>query len=86
MQQYDRLKARGAFLEQFKKEKMFSEGLEEFDDAREVWSFQIWAWKSVNLNYHWGVGGSNGEKLWIPYHCEELILFDLAAAEIREQS
>ena len=36
LQQYDRLKARGAFLEQFKKEKMFSESLDEFDNAREV--------------------------------------------------
>ena len=36
LQQYDRLKARGAFLEQFKKEKMFSESLDEFDSAREV--------------------------------------------------
>lgn len=32
--QFDRLKRRNAFLEQYKKEKMFENGLEEFDDAR----------------------------------------------------
>lgn len=33
--QYDRLKNRNAFLEGYKKERMFRDGLEEFDDARE---------------------------------------------------
>ncbi|KAH7107781.1 tubulin gamma chain [Auriculariales sp. MPI-PUGE-AT-0066] len=32
--QYDRLRSRKAFLEQYKKEKIFENGLEEFDDAR----------------------------------------------------
>ena len=32
--QFDRLKRRNAFVEQYKKEKIFSDGLEEFDDAR----------------------------------------------------
>ncbi|PSR88865.1 hypothetical protein PHLCEN_2v5014 [Hermanssonia centrifuga] len=32
--QFDRLKKRNAFMEQYKKEKMFENGLEEFDDAR----------------------------------------------------
>eukprot|EP00116_Pleurobrachia_bachei_P015263 sb/3475525/ len=36
VQQYDRLRNRGAFLEQFKKTKMFSDGLDEFDSAREA--------------------------------------------------
>lgn len=36
LDQYDRLKKRKAFLEQYKKEKMFENGLEEFDDARYV--------------------------------------------------
>lgn len=34
LDQFDRLKRRNAFLEQYKKEKMFENGLEEFDDAR----------------------------------------------------
>ena len=34
LDQYDRLRNRKAFLEQYKKEKMFENGLEEFDDAR----------------------------------------------------
>ncbi|KAF8737130.1 hypothetical protein AX14_013408 [Amanita brunnescens Koide BX004] len=34
LDQFDRLRRRNAFLEQYKKEKMFENGLEEFDDAR----------------------------------------------------
>lgn len=34
LDQFDRLRKRNAFLEQYKKEKMFENGLEEFDDAR----------------------------------------------------
>lgn len=36
IEQYDRLKKRNAFMEQYKKEKIFENGLEEFDDARWV--------------------------------------------------
>jgi tubulin gamma len=39
LDQFDRLRKRNAFLEQYKKEKMFENGLEEFDDARCVRSF-----------------------------------------------
>lgn len=34
--QYDRLRKRNAFLEQYKKEDIFANGLEEFDDSRRV--------------------------------------------------
>lgn len=34
VQQYDRLRKRNAFLEQYKKESAFENGLEEFDQAR----------------------------------------------------
>lgn len=36
LDQYDRLKKRNAFMDQYKKEKMFENGLDEFDDARSV--------------------------------------------------
>jgi tubulin gamma len=36
LDQFDRLRRRNAFLEQYKKEKLFENGLEEFDDARLV--------------------------------------------------
>jgi len=36
LDQYDRLRKRNAFLEQYKKEDMFANGLEEFDDSRWV--------------------------------------------------
>jgi len=39
LDQFDRLRRRNAFLEQYKKEKMFESGLEEFDDARCATSF-----------------------------------------------
>ena len=34
LDQYDRLRRRNAFLEQYKKEKMFENGFEEFDESR----------------------------------------------------
>ena len=34
--QYDKIKKRNAFLDNYRKEPMFKDGLEEFDDAREV--------------------------------------------------
>ena len=34
LDQYDRLRKRGAYIEQYKKEDMFKDGLEEFDDSR----------------------------------------------------
>ncbi|KAJ1528441.1 hypothetical protein ONE63_006853 [Megalurothrips usitatus] len=36
LQQYDKLRKREAFLEQFRKEKMFEENLDELDNSREV--------------------------------------------------
>lgn len=36
VQQYDRVRKRGAFLEQYKKESPFSDGLGEFDEAKSV--------------------------------------------------
>lgn len=36
MDQYDRLRKRNAFLDQYRREPMFEHGLEEFDASREV--------------------------------------------------
>ncbi len=36
MSQYDKLRKSGAFLNVYRKEKMFAESLEEFDEARET--------------------------------------------------
>lgn len=41
LDQFDRLRKRNAFLEQYKKERMFENGLEEFDDARCVLCFRF---------------------------------------------
>lgn len=34
LDQFDRLKRRNAFMDQYRKERMFEHGLEEFDDSR----------------------------------------------------
>lgn len=44
LDQFDRLRKRNAFLEQYKKEKMFENGLEEFDDARYYYYFLESSW------------------------------------------
>jgi tubulin gamma len=36
LQQYDIIKKRNAFLDNYRKEPMFADNLDEFDDAREV--------------------------------------------------
>merc|ERR1719188_2811988 len=36
IKQYDKLRSRNAFLENYRQESLFSDGLEEFDHAREV--------------------------------------------------
>ena len=36
MYRYDKLRKRNAFLEQYRREPIFADGLEEFDSAREV--------------------------------------------------
>ena len=36
MDQYDRLRKRNAFLDQYRREAIFEHGLEEFDSSREV--------------------------------------------------
>lgn len=36
LNQYDKLRKRGAFLEQFRREDMFKDDLSELDDSREV--------------------------------------------------
>lgn len=35
LQQYDKLRKREAFMDQFKKENMFKDNLQEFDESRE---------------------------------------------------
>ena len=41
LDQYDRLRKRNAFMEMYKKEKMFEDSLEEFDVARYVLFCQV---------------------------------------------
>ena len=36
VRQFEKLRKRNAFLEQYRKERMFSDGLEELDNSREV--------------------------------------------------
>lgn len=41
LQQYDKLRKREAFLEQFRKEKMFEDNLSELDNSREVVEYLV---------------------------------------------
>eukprot|EP00922_Rhytidocystis_sp_ex-Travisia-forbesii_P008623 GHVS01012639.1.p1 GENE.GHVS01012639.1~~GHVS01012639.1.p1 ORF type:complete len:481 (+),score=64.27 GHVS01012639.1:46-1443(+) len=57
LMQYDRLMKRQAFLENYKKESMFSNGLEEFDDSKEVTQSLIDEYKRAEGDdyFQWGV-------------------------------
>lgn len=59
--QYDRLRKRNAFLEQYRKESMFSDGLEEFDSSREVVQELIDEYGAAESdNYvEWAAGGGS---------------------------
>lgn len=41
LQQFDKLRKREAFLEQFRKEKMFEENLDELDGSRQVVEYLV---------------------------------------------
>eukprot|EP00922_Rhytidocystis_sp_ex-Travisia-forbesii_P008621 GHVS01012637.1.p1 GENE.GHVS01012637.1~~GHVS01012637.1.p1 ORF type:complete len:461 (+),score=51.80 GHVS01012637.1:172-1554(+) len=57
LMQYDRLMKRQAFLENYKKESMFSNGLEEFEDSKEVTQSLIDEYKRAEGDdyFQWGV-------------------------------
>ncbi|CED82269.1 gamma tubulin [Phaffia rhodozyma] len=71
--QYDKLRKREAFIEQYRKEAMFSDGLEEFDDSRAVVQDLLEEYKecekSTYVDYGSmttsasGLGGGSGESL-----------------------
>ncbi|KAJ3413942.1 gamma-tubulin [Chytridiales sp. JEL 0842] len=62
--QYDRLRKRNAFLEQYKRETLFAEGLEEFDSSREVVQELIGEYEACEspdyVNFGSGGGGAAG--------------------------
>lgn len=56
--QYDRLRKRNAFLEQYKREEPFRDGLGQFDEAREVVMDVIAEYEEAEgKEYLGGVGG-----------------------------
>ena len=60
--QYDKLRKRNAFLEQYRREPMFADGLEEFDSAREVVTDLIEEYKAAERPDYvtFAGGGSRG--------------------------
>lgn len=60
--QYDKLRKRNAFLEQYRREPMFADGLEEFDSAREVVTDLIEEYKAAETEdyVNWSGPGSGG--------------------------
>lgn len=52
LSQYDKLRKRGAFLDQFKKESMFKDGLSELDESRNVVDLLVQEYEAATrLNY-----------------------------------
>jgi tubulin gamma len=58
--QYDKLRKRNAFLDQYRKEPMFEDSLEEFDSSREVVTDLIEEYRAAERPDYvtWGSGGS----------------------------
>ncbi|KAF3482524.1 tubulin gamma chain [Arthroderma uncinatum] len=59
--QYDRLRKRNAFLEQYKKEAPFADGLGEFDEAREVVMDLVAEYEAAEKPDYLGGGGAEGD-------------------------
>lgn len=59
--QYDKLKQRNAFMETYKKEPMFKDSLEEFDDSRETVRMLIEEYSSAEKEGYldWGSNEMN---------------------------
>jgi tubulin gamma len=63
IRQYDKLRSRNAFLDVYRREPMFADGLEEFDNAREIVSSLAAEYRAAEgPDYiHWGQG-DDGER------------------------
>lgn len=57
--QYDKLRKRNAFLEQYRREPMFADGLEEFDSAREVVTDLIEEYRAAERPDYVSYGGGS---------------------------
>jgi len=62
LDQFDRLRTRNAFLEQYKKERMFENGLEEFDDARATADELLKEYKACESPDYISYGSNDGEQ------------------------
>ncbi|CAB1099032.1 unnamed protein product [Ectocarpus sp. CCAP 1310/34] len=60
LQQFDRIRKRNAFVDNYRKEPMFADNLDEFEDSREVVASLIEEYKACESpNYiNWGMGGA----------------------------
>jgi len=62
LDQFDRLRKRNAFLEQYKKERMFENGLEEFDDARATADELLKEYKACESPDYISYGSNDSER------------------------
>ena len=62
LKQYDRLKQRNAFMNVYQKEKMFSDGLEEFDSSREQLQSLVDEYKAAETNDYLNYGTTKTEE------------------------
>lgn len=70
MKQYEKLRKRNAFLDNYKKEPMFQDNLDDFDDSKEAVESLIAEYKAAeSKNYlDWGQDGMQREEIWIYYY------------------
>ncbi|QRV89600.1 Tubulin/FtsZ family, GTPase domain [Ceratobasidium sp. AG-Ba] len=61
LDQFDRLRRRNAFLDQYKKERMFEHGLEEFDDSRATVEETLNEYKACESPDYISYGAGDGE-------------------------
>ena len=68
LKQFDRIRKRNAFLDNYRKEPMFSENLDEFDDARETVQGLVDEYRAcesvdyVDFDFGWNDGGGGGDR------------------------
>ncbi|KAG8746520.1 gamma-tubulin [Ceratobasidium sp. 414] len=62
LDQFDRLRRRNAFLDQYKKERMFEHGLEEFDDSRATVEETLNEYKACESPDYISYGGPEGNR------------------------
>lgn len=79
LNQYDKLRKRGAFLDQFKKEDMFKDDLSELDESREVVDCLVQEYEAATQANYLSWQGTNKTNSFLILLSSVLILISIAA-------